>query len=125
MLGSLGEGCERVESVDGINRDQGGSQMYMLSQIRIDGQQIDDGIRISKSGGLDQYLREHRAATSQTRLQQRGESECKVTSDRTAYAATCQFHKAIVARLDQMMVDANVAIFIDDDRAVVERFGFQ
>ena len=109
------EGGERVRRVDRgddtIQRDQI-AQPYLLHQQRHDRR------RIGKAGGLDGDAPIGRDRARPATLVQRLDGIDQIAAHGAADAAAFQQHRILEGGLDQQMIEADLAEFVDDHRGV-------
>ena len=114
---------ERGGAGDGIDRGDDAAERQAAGQSRVGHEGLQNGCRVRKPAGLDDDAREGGDAALIAAPQQVVERRGEVVADFAAQAAGLQFDEAVRAGLDQFVVEADLAEFVDDDGGFRERQG--
>ena len=108
---------EVIAAVNAVGDGDDGLEFVMRRDVRVGEKQLDDRHRIGEAGHFDQHTVEiavRAAAALGLKVEQaRGDLVVHVAAETAAVDHT----HAIARRLDQHVVDAHLAVFVDDDRA--------
>ncbi len=105
---------ERVGAVDRIDGGHDPAEDDALGDRRIGHERLQHRRRIGKSAGLDHEARERDDGAFVTAPQQIVNGRCEVVADFAAQASGLQLDQAVLARLDQVVVEADLAELVDD-----------
>ena len=124
---TVGEGrlldCFRVladllRAVNGIDGGDHGVEPQIMADQRIIQQELYDRRRIGEPGGLHQHARKGRHLAAVALDQEVAQRLFQIAPQGAADAAARQNRDLAVDRLDQQMVEPDLAEFVDDDGAV-------
>ncbi len=112
-------GIERRQAMDGIDDGDNAVKVEMLGDGRVPHDGLHDGRRIGEAGRLDDDARQGLDLAGLHAVDQFGERIDQLAAHGAAQAAIGKLDDGIARRLDQKVVDADLAEFIDDHRRVV------
>ena len=116
---------QRVGAVHRIDRGDHAGKREALGERIVAHHRMQDRCRVGKPARLDHHAVERRYRGFVAPAQDVGEGEHEVAADRAAQAAGLQRHEAFVARLDQVVVEADLAELVDDHRGAGERWALE
>ena len=116
LLDRLGLPVERAGAVDGIDRRHDPVEHIARRDDRFGHQGVQDRRRVGEAGGLDRDAREERDLTLDPIDKEVGQGVDDVIAHGAAQAAAVEQHHILARTLDEQMVEANLAEFVDDDR---------
>ena len=105
---------ERAEAVDGIDGRHHAGEREALGQAGIAHQRVQDGRRIGEPAGLDDDALERRHPALVAPPQDVLQRQHQVAAHRAAQAARLQLDEALLAGLDQIVVEPDLAELVDD-----------
>src|SRR5262249_42715385 len=106
---------QRARAIHGIDRRHNAAQLEPPGKIWFDHQRLENGSRISQPAGLDNNAGKRGNHTSIAAVHHGCDGIGKIAAQTAAEAPIRKLDEAVRARLDQLMVKANLAEFVDDD----------
>ncbi len=114
----LGEAIEAVRAVYRVDEGDDARQMQGVIEHGIGTQGEQDRCRIGESGGFDNYSLEAPYFACSAPLEQAAQGTRKILADRTAQTAAGQFENASFDKVDEVVIDRDLAELIDDDSRI-------
>ena len=116
LLDRLRVAHEVIAAVNAVGDGDHGLEFVMHRDVRVSEKQLDDRNRIGEAGHLDQHAVEITVGAAEALRMKIEQAGGDLVMHVAAEAAAVDHAHAIARRLDQHVVDADLAVFVDDDR---------
>ena len=107
---------EVIAAVNAVGDGDHGLELVVRRDVGIGEKQLDDRHRVGEAGHLDQHTVEIALGAAAALGLKVEQARCNLVMYVAAEAAAVDHAHAITRRLDQHVVDAHLAVFVDDDR---------
>ena len=119
----LGKALDRRGAGHRIDQGDDPRQSQRVVEHRIGAERVKDRRRVGEPGGFDDDAAERLDVASLAPIDQAAQGPRQILPNRAAEAPAGQFDDAPVDKIDEVMVDRDLADLVDDDRGVGKRGG--
>ncbi len=116
LLSRLGHALEVHLAGDGIDDTDQRLQMKFAAERAVGGEGLQHRAGIGEPGGLDDHPHKARHGAAGAVGEQSSQGLLQIAANITAQTPIAEQHGRVAARAQQHIVDADLAIFVDDDR---------
>ena len=121
MSSRLGKAIEALCAVHRIDQGDDPREMQTVIEHRIGTQSEQDRGRVGEAGGFDRDPAKPPDLAGSAPFEEAAQSARQVFADGAAQTAARQFEHAALDKVDEVMIDCDLADLIDDDSGIGER----